>query len=600
MENYQFESQDTLSQSEQSTFEYKYELLQQFQFVQNETLMFINIEESDQEVDITKQKQVKTQLFFRRTSIKESQDRSSQINEINPNQPKIKKPEQQIQESKQMITQQIKRSMKRSQTAFKKEFGSFAKQNGSKIFLKRANQAIVNNFEQIRKQKSIITNNINQFGKSHLRTIQVKYFRTNLTKVLFIEKEMTAIEFIVLALKEYTLERKFDQNLFEYKNYTLAYQLETLEDQFEIDEDRFRRPIQRAKSVIQKEEDNIAVRRASCNERAIAFLVEHSFSDYEDKTITIDFPVVLSCKQVDIVVNQTCQQTFGVDLQTLKKTYEQFPEYIILLIEDAQTQSKLQIKCLNNSRLEDVLDSFNNGFKSKRSLKDYFLRLKYPCIHTGIGPLSLSTPVNQLPIHWLVLEKKYIIEYQTPNLIDLGRKFENFKQTNYYEDGFISCSQQDSQMKMESINYLSSLYSYQEFQLMQLKKGQQQQVLIGIDYFDIRIFYINHQNNIFSHSSLLQYIPNYIVDMFKCKKKEEKIIKIKSIKLCSLDQKQNKFYFTYKNSVSKFKQLCFIPEQSNDKRSQTKLNNQFLESYQKLDNLVGLRKNHIQIDENLK
>ncbi|CAK74847.1 unnamed protein product (macronuclear) [Paramecium tetraurelia] len=439
MENYQFEGRDILSQSAQSTFEYQNELLQQFQFVQNETLLFINIEESDQEVDITKQKLVKTQLFCRRASIQESQGSSSQQNQIHTNQPIIIQPEQQIQENKQINVKQIKRLTKRSQTAFKKDFGSFAKQNGSKIFLKRANQAIVNNFEKIRKQKSIITNNINQFGKSHLRTIQVKYFRTNLSKVLFIEKEMTAIEFIVLALKEYTLERKFDQNLFEFKNYTLAYQLETLEDQFEIDEDRFRRPIQRAKSVIQNEEDIIAVRRASCNERAISFQVEHSYSDYEDKTITIDYPVVLSCKQVDIVVNQTCQLTFGIDLQTLKQTYELFPEYIILLIEDAQTQSKLQMKCLNNSRIENVFDSFNNGLKSQRSHKEYFLRLKYPCIHTGIGPLSLNTPVNQLPIHWLVLEKKYRIEYQTPNLMDLGRKFSNFKQTNYYEDGFISC-----------------------------------------------------------------------------------------------------------------------------------------------------------------
>ncbi|CAK74846.1 unnamed protein product (macronuclear) [Paramecium tetraurelia] len=136
---------------------------------------------------------------------------------------------------------------------------------------------------------------------------------------------------------------------------------------------------------------------------------------------------------------------------------------------------------------------------------------------------------------------------------------------------------------------------------MQLKQRQQYQVLIGIDYFDIRIIYINHQNNtLFSHSSLLQYLTNYIVDMFKSKKKEEKIIKIKSIKLCSLDNKQTKFYFTYKNSVSNFKQLCFIPEQSNDKRSQAKLNNQFLELYQKLDQLVELRNNHLQVDENLK
>ncbi|CAD8065015.1 unnamed protein product [Paramecium primaurelia] len=598
MENYQFQIQYTLSQSVQSTHQSKNELLEQLQFMQNETLQFINIEESDEEIDITKQKQVKTQLFCRRTSIQESSDSSFKKNDIYPDQTQIKQQEQQIQQNKQPNALQIKRSMKRSQTAFNKDFGTFAKQHGSKIFLKRANQAIINNFEQIRKQKSIITNNISQFGKQHLRTIQVKYFRTNLSKVLFIEKEMTAIEFIVLALKEYSLERRFDQNLFEYKNYTLAYQLETLEDQFEIDDDRFRRPIQRTKSFIDKEEDNIAVRRASCDERAIASQVEHSFSDYEDKTITIDYPVVLSCKQVDIVVNSNCQTTFGIDLMTLKKTYELFPQYIILLIEDAQTRSNQQITCPNNSNLENVFDSFNNGLKRKRSSKDYFLRLKYPCIHIGIDPLCLDTPINQLPIHWLVLEKKQIIEIQTPNLMELSKKFSNFQQPNYYEDGFISYNQQDLQMKMESIQYFTSLYSYQEFQVMQLEKKQQYQVLIGIDYFDIRIFYVNHQNNLFPHYSMFQYIKNYIVDMFKSHKKEEKIIKLKSIKKCSLDEKQNKFYFIYKNSVSILKQLCFIPEQSNDKRIQIQVNNQFFELYQKLDKLLGIRKNNQRINEN--
>lgn len=47
---------------------------------------------------------------------------------------------------------------------------------------------------------------------------------------------------------------------------------------------------------------------------------------------------------------------------------------------------------------------------NKRSKYDYYLRLKYPCIHTDISPLCLNTPIKELPIHWLVLEKKYSIE----------------------------------------------------------------------------------------------------------------------------------------------------------------------------------------------
>ncbi|CAD8167111.1 unnamed protein product [Paramecium pentaurelia] len=408
--------------------------------------------------------------------------------------------------SKLINYQQLKRTMKRSQTAFKKDFGHFAKQHRSKLFLKRANQAIVNNFEQIRKQKSIITSNINQIGKQHLRTIQVKYFRTNLSKVLFIEKEMTAIEFIVLALKEYSLERRFDQNLYEYKNYTLAYQLETLEDQMEMDEDKFRKPIQRTKSYIEKDDDNIAARRVSCDERAITSQVEYSFADIEDRTITIDYPATLSCKQVDIVVNSTFQLQFGIDLLTLKKDYELYPQYIILMVEDVQTQSNQQIKCLNTSTLENVFDSINNGPTNKRSYNDYYLRLKYPCIHTDISPLSLNTPIKELPIHWLVLEKKYSIETQTTDLIDISNKFSNFKQPNYIEDGLLSYNPQECQCKMESKHYLSSIYSYQEYALMQLKKDEQYQVIIGIDYFDIRIIYINQQNNLSQNYSLFQYV----------------------------------------------------------------------------------------------
>ncbi|CAD8176775.1 unnamed protein product [Paramecium octaurelia] len=598
MENYQFDIQDTLSQSNESTPQCKIEILEQLQFISTETLSLINIEESDEEMDLAKQKQRQTQIFCRRASIQESQQSSQQSNENFHNQILIKQIDQQIQQNKQLDYQQLKRSMKRSQTAFKKDFGHLAKQHRSKLFLKRANQAIVNNFEQIRKQKSIITSNINSIGKQHLRTIQVKYFRTNLSKVLFIEKEMTAIEFIVLALKEYSLERRFDQNLYEYKNYSLAYQLETLEDQMEMDEDRFRKPIQRAKSFIEKDEDNIAARRVSCDERAITSQVEYSFADIEDRTITIDYPSVLSCKQVDIVVNSTCQLQFGIDLLTLKKTYELYPQYLILMVEDAQTQSRQQISCPNTSKLENVFDLLNSS-TNKRSKNDYYLRLKYPCIHTDISPLCLNTPIKELPIHWLVLEKKYSIETQTPELIDISNKFSNFKQPNYIEDGFQSYNPQESLFKMESRNYLSSIYSYQEYELMQLKRDQQYQVIIGIDYFDIRIIYINQQNNLSQNYSLFQYITNYIVDMFKNHKESEKIIKIKAIKESSQDKKQNKFYITYKNSVRNFKQLCFIPQQSNDKRTQAKLNKQFFEIYQKLDKLLAIRKNQLGIYEAL-
>ncbi|CAD8087897.1 unnamed protein product [Paramecium sonneborni] len=589
MENYQFQIQDTLSQSKHSTPQSKMEILEQFQFLQTETLLFINFEDSEEEIEFSKQKQIKTQLLERRASIQESQQSSLKSNDLQPDQAKIKQADQQIQQ-KQQLAQQLKRSMKRSQTAFQKNFGQFQKQQGIKLFVKRPNQVIVNNFEQIRKQKSIITQNIGQIGKQHLRTIQVKYFKTNLSKVLFIEKDMTAIEFIVLALKEYSLERRFDQNLYEYKNYSLAYQLETLEDQMEIDEDRFRKPLQRTKSFVEKDEDNIAARRASCNERAISSKVEYSFEDIEDKTITIDYPAVLSCKQVEIVVNSSCQITFGIDLLTLKKTYELFPQYIILLIEDAQSQSNQQIRCLNTSTLQNVFDSLNNGPIYKRSLQDYYLRLKYPCIHTDILPLSLNTPINELPIHWLVLEKKYIIESQQSNLIDISNKFSNFKQQNYLEEGLLSYNPQDSAFKIESKHYLSQIYSYQEFQLMQQKKKQQFQVILGIDYFDIQIIKVNQQNNQFSHTSLFQCIKNYIVEMFDNHKKSEKTIKLKSIKKWYLDLKQYKFYFIYKNSVCNFQQLCFFPQQSNDKRTQAKFNNQFFEIYKKLDKLLEVRK----------
>ncbi|CAD8075651.1 unnamed protein product [Paramecium sonneborni] len=587
MENYQFQINDTLSQSKHSTPQ---SLLEQFQFTQTETLIFLNIQESDEEIEFSKQKQIKTQFFHRRASIQSSQQSSIQSNDYQLEQIKIKQTDQQNQQNKQQVAQLLKRSMKRSQTAFKKDFGQFQKQHGAKLFVKRPNQAIVNNFEQIRKQKSIITYNINQIGKQHLRTIQVKYFRTNLSKVLFIEKDMTAIEFIVLALKEYSLERRFDQNLYEYKNYTLAYQLETLEDQMEMDEDRFRKPIQRTKSFTEKDEDNIAARRVSCDERAITSQVEYSFQDIEDKTITIDYPAILSCKQVDIVVNSTCELTFGIDLLTLKKTYELFPQYIILLIEDVQTQSNQQIKCLNTSTIQNVFESLNSGPINKRSSKDYFLRLKYPCIHTNILPLCLNTPIYELPIHWLVLEKKYIIETQPSDLIDINKKFSNFKQQNYVEDGLLSFNPLDSTFKIDSKNYLSQIYSYQEFSIMQLKKKQQFQVILGIDYFDIQIIKINQQNQQFSHISIFQFIKNYIIEMFNNQKKPNKTIKLKSIKKCHLDSKQQKFYFIYKNSVRNFKQLCFFPQQSNDKRTQAKFNKQFFEIYKKLDKLLEIRK----------
>ncbi|CAD8068516.1 unnamed protein product [Paramecium sonneborni] len=404
---------------------------------------------------------------------------------------------------------------------------------------------------QIQK-KSEFTNQLNQYKQNFSIQIQVKYFGTQYQQIISVDESIRAAEFIVLALKKFASDPNSDKSKFEYQNFTLAYKL--------IGTD-----ISPSKYIYNNDEnfDNDSIIQ-------------------EDESLEqpeIDLESQLFNKMVELLPSTT---NFGLDFETIKQTFVSHPQSIILLIEDTQSQIFYHIKVDKKDNLGDCLIELNKKVSKKYLKSDYYLSLKFSCVNQDYGELNELFPINQLPIHWLVIilrVKDQISEsLEEVSMANICRTFNNTINENMSASNscrFLSLNF----MQLAKVEKLPLLYGYQEFNFIIIQKGQQNDVVLGIDYFDLYLTYNQKQSK---KLGIIKSVSNIIKSFFiqKVAQKPYKRIPINAI--TDLKQHEEKYFEVFYELQDGYqKQMKFLSK--NDDKTV------FREAFTKLEYLVSIK-----------
>ncbi|CAD8068514.1 unnamed protein product [Paramecium sonneborni] len=491
---------------------------------------------------------------------------------------------------KQTKASQIKKKLvKRCQNLNKHN-----QQKVEKYFVKKNNQIIETSFEKIKIKRSnfsgVFLTNLKQYQKP----IQVRYFRSTITKVLVIDQEMLAAEFIVLALTQFQNDIRLDQSLYEFPNYSLAYQIEGQDDQQDLDEFTYRRPLQRYKSFGSLE-DMMKSKRESLKEidfeqkpvsqAEVSLLAD---DEIDDKIIQIDLESPMRYyKSVDIVPILDSKQ-LDIDLQMVKILHQQLPNYILILIEEPLNKGRFHIKIRPNQFVEDLFIELVKKANKKYRSTDYNLNLKYPCIHMGTEPINLKIPISKLPIHYLILTQKFQSEK-----IRSSRQCTDSFTININKDTIFSKSAnksyrlfQEEGKTTESTDKFRNQYSYQEYQLLKIDNQFKNNVILGIDYFDLYYSYTQDRQRQFSIGKFCKQISEILFEEPLIQKDYRRLPlnKIQKIELT----KDFHLIIVYEKSQDYKKQLHFGIDINQEKSKIDLQQKTVMNAYNKLEYLVDL------------
>ncbi|CAD8058983.1 unnamed protein product [Paramecium primaurelia] len=582
MENYNFSalsiSIQTDTQSSQSDQQLKFSSP-----LKSEKNNFVDLDNQKENNDSANQSQVEVSIQ------KDCQEKVAQTSEQKSN----SICGSQLKQTK--ASQNKKRLVKRCQTTILigQSIHKHNSQKADKYFMKKNNQIIETSFEKLKVKRSnfsgIFLTNLRQQQKP----IQVRYFRSTITKVLVIEQDMLAAEFIVLALTQFQNDSKLDQSLYEFPNYSLAYQIEGQDDQQDLDEFSYRRPLQRYKSFGSLE-DKMKSRRESLDEinydqkpvsqAEISLLAD----DIDDKIIQIDLESPMRYyKSVDIVPILD-QKQLDIDLQMVKILHQQLPNHILILIEEPISQGRFHIKIRPNQLVEELFIELSRKANKKYRSTDYQLILKYPCIHMSKEQINLKMPINKLPIHYLVLTSKFQNE-----IIRSLRQCNDSFTVNINKDTIFSKSanksyrflQEEGKMS-DSVDKVRNQYSYQEYQLLKIDKQFKNNVILGIDYFDLYYTYTQERQRQFSLGKLCKSISQILFEEPLIQKDYRRLPlnKIQNVELT----KDFNLIIVYEKSQNYRKQLHFGIDLNQEKSKIDLQQKSIMNACNKLEYLVDL------------
>ncbi|CAK73767.1 unnamed protein product (macronuclear) [Paramecium tetraurelia] len=531
-------------------------------------------------LDLDNQKQINDSAQFSQVDIsiqKDCEEKAAQTSEQKSN----SLCESQLKQTK--VSQNKKKLAKRCQTTLLigQSIHKHNSQKAEKYFIKKNNQIIEKSFEKIKGKISnfsrMFLTNIRQLQKP----IQVHYFRSTITKVLVIDQDMLAAEFIVLALKQFQNDVKLDQSLYEFPNYSLAYQIEGQDDQQDLDEFQYRRQPQRYKSFGSLE-DKMKSRRESLNEidydqKPVSQFEISLGEDNDDRIIQIDLESPMRYyKSVDIVpILDSTQLDF--DLQMAKIVYQQHPNHILILIEEPISKGRFHIKIQPNMKAN-----------KKYRTTDYNLILKYPCIHMSTEPINLKIPISKLPIHQLILTQKFQNEANRSL-----RQFQDSYTININKDTIFSRSinksyrfLQEEGKSNEYTDKVRTLYSYQEFQLLKIDKQFRNNVILGIDYFDLYYSYTQERQRKFTLGKFCKSISQYLIEEPIVQKDYRRLPLNKILNVEST--KDFELIISYEKSQNYKKQIHFGIDLNQEKSKIDLQQKTIMNAYNKLEYLVDL------------
>ncbi|CAD8090383.1 unnamed protein product [Paramecium sonneborni] len=415
---------------------------------------------------------------------------------------------------------------------------------------------IQNNQESFRRfkssqtqKKSEFTKQFNDYKQNCHTEIIVKYFGLKYQQTLLVNEQITAAELIVLALKRYQQDQISDKSKYEYPNFTLAYKLMGLE----YSPSKF--------TTANDENDQL--------------------EDESIETPEIDLESKVFYQSVEILPELN---SFGMDFELLKQTYRSYPEQIILLIEDTQSQTYYHIKVKKSGSLKDCQNELNRKLSKKYQKNDYYLSLKYPCINYDRGDLGEQFPINLLPLHWLVIcQRSQNLQQQSYEDTSVQINLKNNNNNAIQEDNnnstysyrFLSLNF----MQLATIEKMQLLYSYQEFNLIKYNKGCQNEIIFGLDYFDIYYFYNQKSTN---KLGILKFVTMIAKQIFMEEKEKKKYKRIPLSAIRDLKQKKDKYIEIYYELNDGFRKKLQFFSKNDDK-------NVIREVFSKLEYLVSVQ-----------
>ncbi|CAK87009.1 unnamed protein product (macronuclear) [Paramecium tetraurelia] len=399
-------------------------------------------------------------------------------------------------------------------------------------------------------KRSEFTKQFNDYKQNYQTEVVVKYFGSKYQQTLLVSDQIIAAELIVLALKTFQQDQFSDKSKYEYPNFTLAYKLVGTE-------------ISPTKFTCTNDEN-----------------FENDSNKLDDESLEnpeIDLESQVFYKTVELVPGLN---SFGLDFQFIKQTYLSHPEFLILLIEDPKSQTFYHIKVKKTGNLKDCQNELNRKLTRKYLKNDYFLSLKYPCVNYDCGDLGDQFPIDQLPLHWLViysrssnLQQESLDDANVPNKNNINNLQENNNPSSSCR--FLSLDF----MQLAIVEKMPLLYGYQEFNLTKYDKGCLNEIVFGIDYFDIYYYYNEKQSK---KNGILNFIYMIAKEIFIEKREKKKFKRIPLNVITDLKLKKDKYFEIQYELSDGFKKKLQLFSRNDDK-------NVIREVFSKLEYLVSIQ-----------
>ncbi|CAK79542.1 unnamed protein product (macronuclear) [Paramecium tetraurelia] len=462
--------------------------------------------------------------------------------------------------------------LKRSNTSFRTHNKSFTQliSENEKLKRYRNNKRSVKTLSMMSLKRSLFTPILKNNFKYGFKEVQIKYLNSEYSKMIIVDENILVCELIVLAIQEFQRTSKCDQNLLKYSNFSLAYKLTSFDDFFDL-----------------------------CNSQADS-VIEDKTQQYQEFPYVIDEENSFSSKKIDLDLGQKIfykvlnlevvdKIRYGIDLYTIEITKQQFPNSIILLVEDTKNEIFYNLNNRLDATLEDIYNQLQRRSGNKYNKNDWYFNLKFPCINIDYKePLHFQFPLHLLPIHWLQISFKFDNIHNTA----AGSIRELYNQSGVKDSFIISQSLTDMNCQIEK---KLEMFNYKEFKVIKLENdGYQNEVVIGIDYFDFYFSYLTTKNSKFSLYKLAKCFVQIVLENHQSgQTKDYKRIPTSSI-LSILLQDNQKIEIKYQKNEDKVKKLKFILPKRDESEEEPKKKDEKIininEIVQKLSYIIEQRR----------
>ncbi|CAD8133782.1 unnamed protein product [Paramecium octaurelia] len=475
----------------------------------------------------------------------------SSLSEVNDNEATLEINEDQKDNSNELPQKPI---IKRRNTSYRGHTKSFSQviYEQEKFKRYRNNKRSARTLSMVSLKRSLMTPLFKVSQQKNLKEICVNYLNSEYSKKLIVDKNILACELIVFAIQEYKKTLGFDQRLLKYSNFTLAYQLTSIEEYCDF-------------SASPSFKDSIIENQPPRQDSIQQF--QYIFDDIEMNPnkgfFNLELNQKVDFKNVTLSIADT--SNFGIDLFTVEKTLMTYPTQIILLLEDAENEIFYNLKFEQNATIQEIYNELKKKGNFKYNQNECFFLLKFPCINfNNSEALDIKFPISLLPIHWLIIQFK-ISKKNNDQIKVSGFGLKSLKS--------ISPSMIQKEEFVDQKNL--QMFNYEEYKVVKIENnGLQNEVIIGIDYFDLYYYYTTEKQQKYSFYKIAKLMVQFLLENHQSgQTKDYKRIQISSILWVRLKNDQQLMIKYVKNEDS-IKKIQFTLPKNNNENDKMKLQEQ--------------------------